>query len=861
MAGQGIERRTEQPVTLDAERLRRVRELFDRAVDESPPDRARAIAHLAPGGGDIAREVLALLEIHDRDVAGLERGPGALLAQAEEATEEDFTGKRVGPYRIRREVGRGGMGAVYEALRDDAEYEKRVAIKLIKSGLDSNAIVRRFRRERQILAALDHPNIARLLDGGVTSDYRPYLVMEFVDGIPIDEYCDANRLDVRQRIKLFLCVCEAVDHAHTNLVVHRDLKPANILVTSDGVPKLLDFGIAKVVTPDVDEGSSTMTALGLRFFTPEYASPEQILGEQVSTRSDVYSLGVILYELLSGHQPFRMDSRSKANIERILAREPGRPSTLVSDKAAASRAESGAVHLRRRIAGELDNIVLMALRKEPVRRYSSVEQFADDLRRYLDRRPIIATRDTGGYRLRRFVARHKAGVLTGALALLALVGGTGAALWQAEVARESARRAGIETAQAQQVARFITTIFGSADPGWSSGGEKVGPSTTVLAAIQRAARHVAIDLAEEPEVEATIRRTIGNTYQSLGLFDSARTELVTALAIRRRVRPGPSADLALDLDGLGALRFRLGEFGAAESLFRAEIANFRAIGDDSSVAFANAENNLAAALTSNGKLAEAESLQLGSIGTLQRLFGPVNAGVANEFSNLASLRARRGDLPGAEQSARKALNIFSRLHDRVYPEEAAALINLGAVTKWEGKFGVADSALRRAEVILASNGLARPAGGYAILQLAHTHYLMGRSVVADSEIKVAKKALLAGGLSSIHVEYVRAITVEAQILTSLGRAREAEAMLRGTFPAGTVPPPPHDPRLAETIGALGRTLAIEGKVAEAQPLLAQSYADLLSALGPHDPRTLWAERANVAFLAQLRGGRISALPR
>lgn len=848
-------------MTAEAERLRKVRDLFDRLVDEPPDARAAAVARLAPDDKDLAREVLALLESHDRDGAWLEDGPGALLAGGRNDAADDWTGRRIGPYRVTREVGRGGMGAVYEAARDDAEYEKRVAIKLIRSGMDSDAIVRRFRRERQILAALDHPNIARLLDGAVMSDGRPYLVMEFVEGQPIDAYCDTNCLDVRRRIELFLLVCDAVDHAHRNMVVHRDLKPGNVLVTADGVPKLLDFGIAKLVTPDIDAGASTMTAVGLRFFTPEYASPEQIRDEPVSARSDVYSLGVILYELLSGNQPFHLDGRSAAAIEKILTTDPGRPSTVVTDAAARQRSESDATRLRRRLAGELDNIVLMALRKESARRYTSVAQFAEDLRRWLDGRPVIATRDTPTYRLRKFVRRHRVGVAAGAIVVLSLLVGAGVAIWQARAAREAARRAEIERAQAEQVTAFVTGIIGSADPSWYSPGEKVGPTTTVLEAIQRAARRVGTDLQGQPEVEATIRRTIGNTYQALGFPDSAEPQLTAALSLRRRVRPAPSMDLALDLRDLGRVRYRKGAFASAESLFRAAIAVHAAIGDDTSDAFDESESDLATAITPLGKLAEAESLQMASLALARRRLGNVHPGIANALSNLAALRSARGDMPSAEHYLRQALDIYAQLHDREYIEHGTALFNLGFVLKWQGKYPEADSALRAARSLFIRTGTQHPWEGYTLVELAHVHYLSGRSVLAESEIRSARAALLAGGVSVTHPEYLRTFTVEGQILTSLGRAHEGEAMLRAALPGGRVSRAPPSPGTAEVLSALGRTLAVEGKLAEAGKLLAQSHAEFLRAFGPNDSRTRWAARADSAFLAQRRTGRISGLPR
>ena len=356
------------------------------------------------------------------------------------------------------------MGTVYLAVRDDDAFQKRVAIKVLKRGMDSDAIVRRFQRERQILAALDHPYIASLLDGGTTPDGLPYFAMEFVDGQPIAEYCDARRLDTTARLELFRQVCSAVQYAHQNLIVHRDIKPANVLVTNDGTPKLLDFGIAKLLNPELVGHTVVPTAAGLQLMTPEYASPEQVRGEAVTTATDVYSLGVLLYELLTARLPYQLTGRTAADIARAVCELPPiRPSTAVTelpapahehddrrrsrsaaedegrgpDKPRSPRAET----LRRRLAGDLDNILLKALSKEPARRYASVDQFSEDLRRHLSGLPVIARKDTLAYRTGKFVRRHRAAVLAGALTLVALIAGMVATAWQARAARLERARA------------------------------------------------------------------------------------------------------------------------------------------------------------------------------------------------------------------------------------------------------------------------------------------------------------------------------------------------------------------------------------------------------------------------------------
>ncbi|MCI0621868.1 MAG: serine/threonine protein kinase, partial [Acidobacteria bacterium] len=419
------------------ERWQRVKELFQTAVEGGANQRAAFLEESCAGDPALRTQVEALIASH-------EGAPGFLEAPAFEVApttlEDDeaalMIGRRIGPYELVREIGHGGMGAVYLAVRADEEYKKQVAIKLVKRGMDTDTILRRFRNERQILANLDHPHIAKLLDGGTTSDGLPYFVMDYVEGLPIDVYCDTHKLPTLERLKLFRTVCSAVHYAHQNHVVHRDLKPSNIFVAADGVPKLLDFGIAKLLNPDFPSQMVESTAT-LRFMTPDYASPEQVRGEKLAPASDVYSLGVLLYELLTGHRPYRLGSRAPSEVVRIICEEePEKPSTVISrvedvsgsdgtlrltPESVSQTREGHPEKLRRHLAGDLDNIVLMALRKEPNRRYASVEQFSEDVRRHLAGLPVIARKDTLSYRATKFIKRNKASVIMTAFFAMVLV--------------------------------------------------------------------------------------------------------------------------------------------------------------------------------------------------------------------------------------------------------------------------------------------------------------------------------------------------------------------------------------------------------------------------------------------------------
>jgi serine/threonine protein kinase/tetratricopeptide (TPR) repeat protein len=424
-----------------------IQELFEELLDL--PDELRG-GRLDSVDREIAAEVRSLLVAHEAakgflDPASRPVKPG-LVAPGNFGTAlaSPAIGSHIGPYRLLQEIGHGGMGIVYRAARDDKDFRKEVAVKLIDPGRRSDDILKRFKAERQILAMLDHPHIARLVDGGTAPDGSPYLVMDYVAGRPLLEYCDHHRLGIDQRLQLFLAVCDAVQFAHQRLVVHRDLKSDNILVTEDGTPRLLDFGIARLLTPDGDTQAGTLTLPMQRMLTPDYASPEQVRGDPVTVAGDVYSLGVILYELLSGARPHRFKTRSPEEILRVITEEePVAPSTAVARSATQETAEhrgDTTRRLRKRIAGDLDDVVLKCLEKEPAKRYGSVEQLATDLRRHLAGQPVSARGHSTAYLVSRFLRRHRVAVLSVSLVLLTLMVGLAGTIWQArEAARERDR--------------------------------------------------------------------------------------------------------------------------------------------------------------------------------------------------------------------------------------------------------------------------------------------------------------------------------------------------------------------------------------------------------------------------------------
>lgn len=470
------------------EQWKQVKSVFDNAVELSIAERSSFLA-LYPD--DIRHEVENMLAADD----ATDRLLNDPIVNFSLFTDTDMP-ERIGNYSLLREVGRGGMGMVYEAVRETADFTQKVALKVIRRGMNNEIILKRFRSEQQILASLEHQNIGRFLDGGQTEDGLPFYAMEFIEGQPIDQYCQKNQISVEQKLALFRDVCAAVSHAHSNLIVHRDLKPSNIIVTNGAVPKLLDFGIAKVLSVD---GIEPGTATQLGMMTPHYASPEQIRGEKVTTLSDVYSLGVILYEILTGEKPYEVEGKNYAEILEIITEvTPTRPSENLQAKVNVPR-----------LKGDLDVITLKALQKSPERRYQSVERFSEDLRRHLSGLPITARPDTFGYRLRKFAGRNKVAVAAGVLVFLSLLSGLGVASWQAYRVEQQRKLAEKRFAEVRTIANNV--VFKYADEI-----EKLSGSTTVREMLVKDATTYLDNLARDSEGDADLEHELGLAYLKLG---------------------------------------------------------------------------------------------------------------------------------------------------------------------------------------------------------------------------------------------------------------------------------------------------------------------------------------------------------
>ena len=633
---------------------------------------------------------------------------GEFLEPDTSRTAAHSSALRIGPYLILGQAGRGGMGVVYHAVRDD-DYRQEVAIKLIKSGAESDFLIERFRLERQALALLNHPNIARLLDGGTAPDGRPYLVMEWVEGQPITEYCRTNHLGIGDCLKLFLDIGDAVEHAHRNLVVHRDLKPSNILITSEGRPKLLDFGIAKIFSPEESGEPLTLTVAGARMLTPDYASPEQVRGEVVTTASDVYSLGAVLYELLTGSRPLKFDTRTLAEIEHtVCTQEPLAPS-----------AATGSLGIpARNLRGDLDNIVLKAMQKEPPRRYGSVNQFCDDIRRYLDGLPVIARKDTFTYRAGKFARRHRAGVAAAALVAVALAAGTATTLWQARVAIEQRARAERRFNDVRKLANsFLFEIYEAIDnlPGST-------PARSLL--VKRALEYLD-GLAAEGRGDPSLQMEIASAYQRIGevqgdpqypnLGDSrgALASSMKALAIREALLQADPGNLQLQL--------------ALASIHR-QISDILDLTSDSEGTIEHSGKALRIYQDLTARMPNARRLQ--------------DELVVQTYHH-ANLLAGGADIEGAASGYRRAVELSGRLIAAIPSDArgkvhlATSLDGLGGVLQQEGDTAGAVENRRKGLVIREELAASAPQNAHYRRQLGFSHHNLGLSLVEAGDLAQA----------------------------------------------------------------------------------------------------------------------------
>ncbi len=786
-----------------SERFRRLKALFAEALERPPAERAAFAEEACGPDAALAAELRGLLEAHANDDGFLEE----IVADGARGVVPPGGGTlrgRFGVYEILEELGSGGMGTVFLARRADSEYEAKVAVKIVRPGLFSTETLRRFRAERQALALLTHPGIARLLDGGTTEEGVPYLVMEHVEGLPIDGYAEGQSLDRAARVRLFRSVCAAVQYAHASLIVHRDLKPANILVTPEGEPKLLDFGIAKFLGAD----DPALTRAGERVLTPDYASPEQIRGGPITTATDVYSLGVVLYRLLTGRPPYSFPSGRSSEIERIVCeREPAPP----------------------RLSEDLDTILGKALAKEPLRRYASVVELSEDLRRYLMNEPVAARPDTLVYRASKFVRRHRAGVVATAAVVLALAGGLAVALSSAATARREAKKAA-------QINAFVQEVLGAANP-W-----KDGSQITVVEVLDRASSRIGTDLAGQPEVEAGVRQTVGETYSGLGMYDKAEAQFRRSIELLRRAEGNESDDVADALLALSTVLVSRGDPKLAEPPAREALAIRETLHGKNDVSVGQALTALGGVLQAAGELEAAETVERRAIDILRKSPGG-DADLAEALNNLAVTLGTKGDLAAAEPLQREALAVIRRAHPGAHPDVASAMSAL-ATTVWDGKRDPVEAESLYRETLEMRRqllGADHPDVSWTLYNYAYMQMEQGSLARAEA---LAREALVHRGRTLPEEHPMVAATLQLLGRCRLGQddPKAAEPFLRESLELRRRALPEGHWLLASGESLLGESIALQGRAAEARPLLESGYAGLSARFGAESARAREAKQ-------------------
>jgi serine/threonine-protein kinase len=859
------------------ELFRRARQRFEELVDESAEGREAGLAALAETDPQLAAAVGDMLAADARAEGFLEEPavPAAVKAWLAASAGEVVAGQTLGPYRTVALLGRGGMGEVFLAERADGHFEQQVALKVLRRGMDSDEILRRFLRERQVLARLEHPNIARLLDGGRAADGRPFIVMERVEGEPITQWCAARGSSVEERLRLAVTCCEAVELAHRNLIVHRDLKPSNILVSGDGQVKLLDFGIAKLLTEDGEE--TLLTRAGMHVLTPAYAAPEQILGGAVTTATDVYALGVVLYELLTGALPHDRSATTAAELSAKVSRETvARPSAAVrkAAEAEASQGDREGTRLARRLQGDLDTILLKALHRDPARRYSSAAALADDLRRHLAGKPVSARPDTTGYRAAKFVERHRVAVAAAALVALSLVGGLAAALWQARLARAQARRA-------EEAQRFLTSVFRLSEPDRANGAQ-----LTARDLLDSGAARVDEELAHEPELRAEMLKVLGNVYFQLGLYPEALDLYRKALTLRRTLSDEPSWELAESYRRVGGAFHKTAQYAKARPFLDRALAMHESRGDDLAAAgtlndlanltraegdlegaqrlleravalrsrsgpldspeLAKYLNNLALALQRQQKLAKAARVYERALAIHRKNEGELSSLVAGTEDNLAMVLNNMGELDAARAHSRRALAIGERLYQRPHPDMALFLNTAGFLATNRGEHDAAVRFYERALTVYEQSlGLEHPDVAYTLQNLGRERAAAGdaRAALALHEraLRIREKAY-----GPIHGNVATSLRDKAEAHRLLGDLADAEAALRRAAEIFHETEGPEHRRTVSVRLALGEILSSRGRHAEAEAVLRECLAVRRATLKPEDPAVAEAEAALAA---------------
>jgi eukaryotic-like serine/threonine-protein kinase len=742
---------------IDASGDDRALQILEELLDLEEAARPAALDVVCEGDDALRERVEELLAADARPETPLDRNSEELLDLFIDPGPHGgvAVGERIGPYRLLSELGRGGMGVVYLAERDDAEFTRRVALKVIRPGPDADLLAGRFLRERQILADLRHPAIAQLYDGGRTDAGLPYLAMEYVEGQPIDRWCRDQHLPIEQRLRLFCVVCDAVQHAHQKLIVHRDLKPAHVLVTGSGDVKLLDFGIARLL----DDGAADPARTAIHAFTPRYASPEQLRREPVSTATDVYALGVILYELLTGRPPFEERADPYEAARAVLESDPPPPSRAV-------QAESG-----RALRGDLDAIVLTALRRDQARRYATAAALRDDIGRYLNHEPVRARPETFRYRMSKFLRRRRAAV--SAAALVVLLTATFATVHGIRITGER-NRAELEARKAGEVRDFLVALFNSNLPN-----ESLGDTLSVRDLLERGVAR-ADSLVDQPELRALLLTTLGDVYRVLARYDRAESLINEAIATYDSLPGVPAVDRAGALLSLANLYWDLGRYDDAVEPARRVLELQRRELSDEHADVLRSMSNLATLESHVGNHEDALRLQEDLLARRRRALGADDPAIVVTLSNIGVLHYRQERYDQAERAFGEGLDLSRRVLAPTHPDVMLLMNNLASVLREQGRFDEAEPLLREALALrIQVYGSDHP-------RVAVSHYNLGR------------------------------------LLHALGRTEEAITHLRTTLDIDRRAYGPLHPEIGADAFQLGSTLVDAGRCADALIVLAEA---------------------------------------
>ncbi|HVH32995.1 MAG TPA: serine/threonine-protein kinase [Tahibacter sp.] len=797
-------------------RFRRLETLFHAALALLPEKRNAYLDAECAGDAALRAELAGLLDAGSPD----EPGPAtAALAGARRQLTIDHAslpqGATVGVWRLIRVLGSGGMGNVYLAERTDGIYRAHAALKMLSPWLRGGAFETRFALERQILSDLRHPAIATLLDGGVAADGTPYLVMEYVEGEPITQFAQTQALDIPGRLRLLLAVCHAVQHAHQNLVIHRDLKPGNILVAGDGRPKLLDFGIAKLLLPLDGAQRPEDAPEATRILTPEYASPEQIRGEPVTTASDVYSLGVILYQLLVGERPRNSGTGS--------ALPPPRPSSAVLQVSLAAPPWNTPAQRQpwsRRLRGDLDTLVLKSLAAEPERRYATAQQLGDDIERYLRNQPLNARPDTLRYRTRKFFRRHRVGVALAAVALTVIVGAAvSLAVLAVRLRDERDRsaaaqgRAEYQRKAAERVAQFLARLFEGANPNPAE-----GAAPTLRDVLDRGAKDVGEQLKDDAPVQARLLVLMANAYRQLGENAKGIALAEQAVALRRAQQPQEPAELADSIDALGELRRADADYAQAERLHREALSLRRELAPSDPVLIGRSLNNLALTLYEAGRNAEALPLYEASLALRRRALGDSAPPVLSTLVNIGLLRRTLGDYASAEAAFREVLEQRLRTLGETHLSTANVMTHLGRTLVSRGHNDEAESLLRRALAVRRQLLGDRNADvSISLYELAYALQQQGKLEQAEAALRESR-AIDLQLYGTDHAETAQTLARLGTVLLAQGRLEPAEQALRESLRIVQRNLAPGHARIAAAQSYLADVLVARGQTDPAEPL-------------------------------------------